>query len=138
MQRAAIAFASLRSYHARVETFKTVEAYIASHPARVRSLLQAMRRTIRAAAPHAEEKMSYGIPTYKQRRNLVHFGAFEHHIGFYPTSSGIRQFAKELSAYETSKGTVRFPLTEPLPLALVGKITRFRVGEEEARSGVPH
>jgi len=96
-------------------------------------MLRQLRRTIRAAAPGAEEKISYQIPTFFLSGNLVYFAAFKNHIGFYPTSSGISHFQKELSKYETAKGSVRFPLNRPLPLALVGRIVKFRVNENLAK-----
>jgi len=88
-----------------------------------------MRQTIRKAAPEAVEAISYGIPTFKLNGNLVHFAAFRKHIGFYPTSSGIRAFKKEISTYKWSKGSVQFPIDKPIPYDLVKKIVRFRVKE---------
>lgn len=88
-----------------------------------------LRKEIRRAAPRAQEKISYQIPTYVLHGNLVHFAAYKHHIGFYPTSSAISKFKKEFSRYETSKGTVRIPLGTPLPLGLIRKVVRFRVKE---------
>lgn len=109
-----------------------IDAYIARHPQDVQRLLKQMRAAIRKAAPAAEEKISYGMPTFALRGNLVHFAAFTHHIGFFPTSSGIRAFAKELAAYRTSRGGVQLPFDQPLPLALVGRIVKFRVKENLA------
>ena len=93
-----------------------------------------MRRTIRKCVPEAKEAISYGIPTFKLKGNLVHFAAFKNHIGFYPGAAAIVVFAKDLSTYETSKGTIRFPLDQPLPLDLVEKITKYRVAEERAKA----
>ncbi len=107
----------------------TIDQYIAAFPGEVQRLLQQMRETIRKAAPSAEETISYAIPTFKLNGNLVHFAAFKNHIGFYPGPSGIEAFKKELSAYEGAKGSVQFPLDEPLPLALVTKVVKFRVKE---------
>ena len=90
-----------------------------------------MRATIKAVAPGAGETIRYGIPTFTLDGNLVHFAAYKKHIGFYPASSGIRAFKKELSAYKTSRGTVQFPIDKPLPLALIKKIVRFRVAENK-------
>jgi uncharacterized protein YdhG (YjbR/CyaY superfamily) len=84
---------------------------------------------IRAAAPGAEEAISYAIPTFKLHGNLVHFAAFERHIGFYPGPSGIEQFKHEFSAYKNAKGSVQFPLGQPLPLELISRVVRFRVQE---------
>ena len=106
---------------------KTIDEYIASFPAEVRKKLEEMRATIRKAAPEAEETISYAIPTFKLKGNLVHFAAFKNHIGFYPAPKGIEAFRKELSAYEGGKGTVQFPLDKPLPLVLISKIVKFRV-----------
>jgi len=113
----------------------TIDQYIASFPVPVRRKLTELRTTIRKAAPDATEAISYGIPTFKLNGNLVHFGAFKDHISFFPTSSGVRAFAKELKGYETSKGTIQFPLDKPLPLALVKRIVQFRIrGNEQSRS----
>ncbi len=92
-------------------------------------ILQKIRLTVKRAAPEATEAISYQIPTFKLSGNLVHFAAFAKHISFFPTSSGIAKFKKELKAYETSKGTVRFPIGKPIPYELISKITKFRVKE---------
>lgn len=113
----------------------TIDQYIAGLAIDVQEIMQKIRSTIRKAAPGAEEAISYRIPTFKLNGNLVHFAAFKNHIGFYPTSSGIAKFRKELSAYEVAKGTVRFPLDEPIPFALIGKIVTFRVEENLGRAG---
>ena len=105
----------------------TVEEYVAAFPADVRKRLNAMRQAVRKAAPAAEEKISYGVPTYKLGGNLVHFGGFKQHIGFYPGPDGISAFKEELSAYKGAKGSVQFPHDEPLPLELVTRIVKFRV-----------
>lgn len=107
--------------------FASIDEYIATFPEEIQKLLQELRATIKAAAPDAEEKISYQIPTFALKGNLVHFAAFKQHIGFYPTSNGTQAFSKELSIYEGSKGTVRFPLEKPLPLKLISKIVEFRV-----------
>lgn len=107
----------------------TIDEYIRTFPGDVQEKLRAMRATIHAAAPEAEEKISYQMPTFFLKGNLVHFAAFKNHIGFYPVPTGMMAFKKELSAYETSKGGVRFPLDKPLPLALVARIVKFRVTE---------
>lgn len=110
---------------------ESIDEYIETFPQAVQEKLQGMRKTIRAAAPDAEEKISYQIPTLYLGGNLVHFAAFKKHIGFYPTSSGIRAFKKELSIYKSSKGSVQFPIDKPLPLALISKIVKFRVSENK-------
>jgi len=107
----------------------SIDEYIAAFPEDIQKTLHKLRATIKAAAPDAEEKISYQIPTFALMGNLVHFAAYKKHIGFYPTSSGIRAFKQELAAYELSKGTVRFPIGKPLPLKLIGKIVKFRVAE---------
>jgi len=107
----------------------TIDEYIAGFPRDVQEILEEIRSTIRKAAPGAEEKIGYGIPTFALEGNLVHFAAFKSHIGFYPTPTGIEKFKKELSRYEGAKGSVRFPLDEPMPLALIGRIVKFRVKE---------
>lgn len=113
---------------------ETIDGYIAMSPPGVRGILEELRRTINEAAPGAVEAISYGMPAFKLNGNLVYFAAFKTHIGFYPTSSGISRFRKELSRYDTSKGTVRFPLGEPIPLDLVRRIVAFRVKENSERS----
>jgi uncharacterized protein YdhG (YjbR/CyaY superfamily) len=113
---------------------RTIDEYIASFPREVQEILEKVRTTIKAAAPDAEETISYQIPTFTLKGNLVHFAAFKKHIGFYPTSTGIAKFRKELAAYESAKGTVRFPLGKRIPFALIGRITRFRVKENLARA----
>lgn len=112
----------------------TVEEYIAGAAPEARERLVAMRGTIRKAAPDAEELISYSVPAFKDHGMLVYYAAFKNHIGFYPTSSGIRAFADELAAYKHSKGAVQFPMGAPLPLALVTKIVRFRLKENRARA----
>ena len=84
---------------------------------------------IRKAAPEAEETISYQIPTFALKGNVVHFAAYKNHIGFYPGANGVKTFAQELSNYQTSKGTVQFPLQDPLPLELISNIVKFRVVE---------
>ena len=91
-----------------------------------------MRTTIKQVVPQAEEKISYGIPTFTLHGNLVHFGGYAHHIGFYPGSSGIRNFKNELTGYCCSKGTIQLPLDQPIPLTLIKKIVKFRVQENLA------
>ncbi|MDG3546309.1 iron chaperone [Methanobacterium formicicum] len=108
---------------------QTVDEYISSFPPDIQGILEEMRETIRESAPEAEETISYGMPTFRLKGNLVHFAAYKNHIGFYPTPSAINVFKEELSHYNTSKGTVQFPLDEPVPLDLVRKMVLFRVQE---------
>lgn len=110
----------------------SIDAYIASFPAAVQHQLQELRATIRAAAPEAEEAISYQMPTFRLHGNLVHFAAYKSHIGFYPAPSGIAAFQERLSRYKGAKGSVQFPLGQPLPLDLVAEIVRFRVAENIA------
>jgi uncharacterized protein YdhG (YjbR/CyaY superfamily) len=109
--------------------FLSIDEYIAAAPEEIQKILQELRETIKANAPQAEEKISYQMPTFALKGNLVHFAAFKTHIGFYPTPSGIEAFKQELAGYESAKGSVQFPIDEPLPLELIGRIVRFRVAE---------
>jgi len=106
---------------------KNIDAYIAGFPEDIRQKLEKMRATIKKAAPKAGEAIKYAMPTFTLEGNLVHFAAFKNHIGLYPGAAGIEAFKKELAAYETSKGAIRFPLDKPLPLALVSQIVKYRV-----------
>jgi len=108
---------------------KTIDEYIAGFPPDVQEILQKVRTTIRRAAPQAQETISYQMPTFRLEGNLVHFAAFKNHIGLYPTPSGTERFRKELSSYETGKGSIRFPLDKPIPYDLIAKIVKFRVRE---------
>ena len=98
-------------------------------PEEVRKILEELRVTIKAAAPAAEERISYQMPTFFLKGNLVHFAAYKRHIGFYPTPSGIEKFQKELAVYASAKGSVQFPLDKPIPYALIRRIVKFRVKE---------
>ena len=108
-------------------SIKTIDEYVAQFPKDIQVLLEKMRTIISKAAPKAEEAMAYGIPTFKLHGNLVHFGGYKSHIGFYPAPSGIEAFKKELAEYEGSKGTIRFPLDKPLPATLITQVVKFRV-----------
>lgn len=114
------------------KTPNTIDDYISRYPKDVQRLLSAMRATIRKAAPKAEETISYGIPAFTLNGRLVWFAAFKKHIGFYPGAGAIAQFKEELSAYKGAKGSVQFPFDEPLPLALVARIVKFRVKQNLA------
>lgn len=113
---------------------KNIDEYIARYPADIQKLLQEVRKTIQAAAPQAEEAMAYGIPTFKLNGNLVHFGGFKQHIGFYPAPQGLEAFRKELSKYKGSKGAVQFPLDQPMPLALITRIVKYRVKQNQEKA----
>ena len=106
-----------------------IDGYIAGFPEHVRKKLEEMRMIVKKAAPQAEETINYGVPTLTLSGNLVHFGGFKNHIGFYPAPSGIEAFKKELSIYEGAKGSVKFPVDKPLPAMLITKIVKFRVKE---------
>ena len=113
---------------------KTIDEYIAGFPEDVQAILQAIRQTIKAAAPNAEEAISYQMPTFKLKGNLVHFAAFKNHIGFYPIPSGIEQFKEELAVFKQGKGSVQFPLDKPMPYDLIRRIVLFRVEEALAHA----
>ena len=116
-----------------MKAFITIDAYINTFPGDVQEILQKMRMTIHKAAPKAEEAVKYGIPTFVLNGNLVHFGGFKNHIGFFPGSAGVKNFQKELAKFKTSKGTIQFQLDKPIPYALVTKITKFRIKENLAK-----
>jgi uncharacterized protein YdhG (YjbR/CyaY superfamily) len=107
----------------------TVTEYINAAPKVAREKLQEMRACISRAAPGAIESLKWGMPSFSYRRILVTYAAFTHHIGFYPTPSAVTAFAVDLKAFATAKGSIQFPLDKPLPLALIRKITAFRVRE---------
>ena len=111
----------------------SIDAYIAAAPESVRDRLKAMRATIQAAAPEAVEAIKYRLPTFVLGENLVHFGAFRNHVGFYPTNSGIEHFTEDLREFATSRGAVQFPHDRPLPLELVRRIVEFRVSEVRSK-----
>jgi uncharacterized protein YdhG (YjbR/CyaY superfamily) len=113
---------------------QTIDEYIAQCPPDVQPILQKIRRTIRDEAPEAEEAISYQMPTLKLHGNLVHFAAFKEHIGFYPIPSGIEKFKRELSVFKQGKGSVQFPLDQPMPYALIRKIVAYRVKENLAKA----
>ena len=105
---------------------ETIDSYINGFPPETQVLLQQLRQTIHSAAPDATEKISYGMPTFYLNGNLVHFAAYQHHIGLYPAPSGIEAFQKELHSYKHAKGSVQFPIDQPLPLDLIRRIVTFR------------
>ena len=115
-------------------TTGTVDKYIAGFPAGTQTALTEMRALIKAAAPGATETISYAIPTFDLNgRHLVHFGGYAKHIGFYPIPTGIEAFKQELKPYKQGKGSVQFPLDQPLPVDLIRRIVEFRVKENLAR-----
>jgi len=114
------------------DQYKTIDEYIDTFPKDVRSILVKIRRLLKRAAPGAVETISYQMPTLKMNgKNLVHFGAWKNHIGFYPTPSGTEAFQKELAPYKAARGSVRFPLDKPIPYDLIEKIAIFRVKENQ-------
>ncbi len=113
---------------------KTVDAYIAAAPKPAQLMLKQLRKAIQAAAPKAEERLSYGMPYYGYHGRLVYFAGYTHHIGLYMLPESRAAFAKEIAKYRTSKATLRFPIGKPLPLSLIKKIVRARVKENLARS----
>jgi len=110
-----------------MKAYKTIDEYIHLFPGDVQEILVKLRQLVKKEAPDSTEAISYGIPTFKLNGNLVHFAGYKTHIGFYPEAEAINVFEKELSGYETSKGTVRFPLGKPLPYDLITKIVKYRV-----------
>jgi uncharacterized protein YdhG (YjbR/CyaY superfamily) len=111
-----------------------VEEYLAAFPEEIKKLLQKLRKCIQTAAPEAQEKISYGMPTFYLKGNLVHFAGYQRHIGFYPTPSAVQEFQNELASYKTSKGAVQFPLDQDLPLELITRMVKFRVQENLNRT----
>lgn len=111
------------------KNFETIDEYIDTFPMNVRSILQELRRAIRDAAPEVKEGISYQMPVFKLNGNLVWFAAFKNHIGFYPRASAIEAFNDKLSAYNISRGTVKFPINEPLPFDLIKEMVKFRAKE---------
>ncbi len=112
---------------------ETIDAYIATFPTDVQTLLQQFRAAVKEVAPMAEETISYSIPAFKWNGMLVWFAAHTRHIGFYPRGSGIEKFQKQLSGYKSAKGSVQFPFDQPLPLDLVKEIVKFRLSENQQR-----
>lgn len=109
--------------------FNTIDEYIIQFPIEVQETLKTLRKVIKEAAPEAEEKISYKMPTFILHGNLVHFAGYKNHIGFYPAPSGIEAFKEELSQYKGAKGSVQFPIKEPLPYELIIKIVKYRAME---------
>lgn len=117
-----------------MKAYANIDTYIADYPAEVQEKLLQMRTHIRSLVPEATEAISYGIPTFKLGGNLVHFGGFKSHVGFFPGASGVAAFEGELKGYHTSKGTIQFLLDKPLPLELISRIVKFRVEENLAKA----
>src|SRR5215203_200439 len=111
----------------------SIDDYIAGFPKEIQAILEQIRTTIKQAAPEAKEAIKYAMPTFILHGNLVHYAAFKNHIGFYPVPSGIEAFKKELAVYKGAKGSVQFPLDQPMPLDLISKIVKFRVKENSGK-----
>jgi uncharacterized protein YdhG (YjbR/CyaY superfamily) len=111
-----------------------MDEYIAGIPKDTQTILEELRMTIRLAAPYAKERISYRMPSFYLKGNLVYFAAYKNHIGFYPTASGIEAFREELAVYKRGKGSVQFPISEPLPLNLIADIVKYRVYENLERA----
>jgi uncharacterized protein YdhG (YjbR/CyaY superfamily) len=120
----------------KMKTAASVEEYIATAEPKAKKALRDIRKIIRAAAPKAEEVISYQMPGYKQNGMVVFFAGYKNHIGFYPTGSGIEKFKNEFAKYKWSKGAVQFPLDKPLPVALIKKIVKFKLKENEEKAGL--
>jgi uncharacterized protein YdhG (YjbR/CyaY superfamily) len=112
----------------------TIDEYISAFPEEIQQKLEQMRNTIRQAAPEAQEAIKYGMPAFIYRGNLVYFAAFKNHIGFYATPTGNEAFAEDLAAYHIGKGSIQFPIDQPLPLNLVARIVKYRVEENLQKS----
>jgi uncharacterized protein YdhG (YjbR/CyaY superfamily) len=117
-----------------MEKVNSIDEYIKGFPPDIQKLLQQVRATIKKAAPDAEETIKYAMPTFTLNGNLVHFAAFKNHIGLYPTPNGIEAFKKELSVYKGAKGSVQFPLDQPMPLELISKIVKYRVEQNGGKA----
>jgi uncharacterized protein YdhG (YjbR/CyaY superfamily) len=110
--------------------FSSIDEYISEFPPDIQKILNQIRTAIKKASPKATEVISYGMPAFKQNKVLVYFAVGKNHIGFYPTPNPIKIFREELDTYKTSKGAIQFPLDRKIPLALISKITKFRVRED--------
>jgi uncharacterized protein YdhG (YjbR/CyaY superfamily) len=112
-----------------------IEKYISQYPENVQEILRKIRKLIKENAPGAEELISYGMPGYRtNKKPLVYFAAFKNHIGLYATPSGHEKFKKELSKYKQGKGSVQFPLDQPVPYKLIERIVKFRVAENDVKA----
>lgn len=116
-------------------SFNSIDEYIEQFPEEIQTILQKIRSVIKEAAPEATEKISYQMPTFFLKGNLVHFAAYKNHIGFYPAPRGIEKFKEELSQFKGAKGSVQFPMDKPLPLELISRIVLFRVEENLTNAG---
>ena len=124
----------MRKPDAKSAPARNVDEYLAGVPKEVRATLEKLRKTIRAAAPMASEVISYQMPMYKHHGMVIGFAAFKDHCSIFPGSAVVDAHKVELKRYETSKGTIRFPVSKPLPAALVRKLVKARIAENEARA----
>ena len=116
-------------------TATSIDEYIAGFPAETQVVLEQLRALIKTSAPGATETISYAIPTFDlNRRHLVHFAGYERHVGFYPGARGIEAFTEEIKAFRRGKGSVQFPLGQPLPSDLIRRIVEFRAGENTGKA----
>lgn len=120
----------------RTSQVTTIDQYIAEFPEEIQSILEQIRTTIKKTAPAAKEAMKYGMPTFVYEGNLVHFAAFKNHFGFYPAPSGIEAFDKQTSQYKAGKGTLQFPIDQPIPYDLIVQIVQYRLQENEAKAAL--
>ncbi|MBK7038585.1 MAG: DUF1801 domain-containing protein [Bacteroidetes bacterium] len=111
-----------------------IDEYIFPFPSETQKKLEQIRQLIQKLAPKAKEVISYGMPAFKLNSVIVYFAGYKHHIGFYPTSTGIKNFENEFAKYKWSKGAVQFPLDEPLPVALITKIVKFKIKEDKEKA----
>ncbi len=116
-----------------LNTANSVEEYIEGFPKEVQSRLNAVRKILKGAAPDAKESISYRMPYYELNGRLLYYAGFENHVGFYPLTSAMKAFKKELASYKQGKGSVQFPHDKPLPLTLIKKIVTFRVKENRGK-----
>lgn len=111
--------------------FTSIDEYIQSFPENTQKILETIRTTIQKQLPKAKEVISYNIPTFKGKKNIIHFAAFTHHIGVYPIINGTAEMMKELQPYIKGKGTLQFPYSEPIPYELIGRVAKMRELEVE-------
>ena len=115
------------------KTYQDIDEYIADYPKDVQKILNKIRATIKKAAPQAQEAISYQIPAFKQNGNLIHFAAYDSHIGVYPAPRGVDKFKKDVARYGSGKATLKFPLDEPVPYDLITRIVEFRVKQNSEK-----
>jgi len=118
-------FKNTNQRHYCGEPTKTVDSYIEEQPSEIRTVLNQVRDTLRKALPDAEERISWGMPTYRGKYNIIHFAAHKKHLGVYPGDKAIEHFADRLTGYRTSKGAIQFPYDKPVPLELIAEIAKW-------------